>query len=237
MTGYAKVSGTWTKVSPWGKSSGTWSKAKEAYANVFGTWKQWWLDGGVNDRTFTEFDVYNGFSGTVNAIAIQSDGKIVIGGSYLTFNGVTVNRIVRLNSDGTRDTAFTTNTGTAFNSNVNAIAIQSDGKIVCSGFFTTFNGTTVNRIVRLNSDGTRDTAFTLFRGTASGTNLGESSGFCYIYSVAGRVLSFVNMNYLDSPSTTSAQTYTAAMYAASGTTAYAQRFGTKSTMTLMEIAG
>jgi uncharacterized delta-60 repeat protein len=190
-------------------------KAKEAYANVAGTWKQWWLDGGVNDRTFTEFDVYSGFNGTVRSIAIQSDGKLVIGGDFTTFNnvavncivrlnsdgtrdatfttgfnssvrsiaiqsdgkmvigglftilnGTTANRIVRLNSDGTRDTTFTTNTGTAFDDSVLAIAIQSDSKIVCGGGFSTFNGTTVNRIVRLNSDGTRDTAFTTNTGTS-----------------------------------------------------------------------
>jgi uncharacterized delta-60 repeat protein len=102
----------------------------------------------------------------VSSIAIQSDGKIVIGGSFTTFNGATVNNIVRLNSDGTRDTAFTTNTGTAFNSGVQSIAIQSDGKLVIGGQFTTFNGVTVNRIVRLNSDGTRDATFTTNTGTA-----------------------------------------------------------------------
>jgi uncharacterized delta-60 repeat protein len=100
------------------------------------------------------------------SVAIQSDGKIVCGGNLTSFNGTTVNRIARLNSDGTLDTTFTTNTGTAFNDTVQKIAIQSDGKIICGGSFTSFNGTTVNRIVRLNSDGTRDTAFTTNTGTA-----------------------------------------------------------------------
>jgi uncharacterized delta-60 repeat protein len=162
MVGYAKVSGTWTKVAPWGKSSGTWTRAKEAYTKVSGTWKQWWLDGGVNDTTFT---IGTGFDNSVWAIAMQSDAKIVCGGQFTTFNGATVNRIVRLNSDGTRDTIFTTNTGTASIGTVEAIAIQSDGKLVIIGSFTTFNGATVNRIVRLNSDGTRDTAFTTNTGT------------------------------------------------------------------------
>jgi uncharacterized delta-60 repeat protein len=119
---------------------------------------------GTRDTAFST-NIGTGFTNNVWSIAIQSDGKIVVGGAFITFNGVTVNRIVRLNSDGTRDATFTTNTGTAFN-NSNSIAIQSDGKIVCVGFFTTFNGTTVNRIVRLNSDGTRDTTFTTNTGTA-----------------------------------------------------------------------
>jgi len=161
----------WIKTAPWTRSSSVWNKAKEAYANVAGTWRQWWLDGGVNDRTFTEFDVYNGFNSIVMSVAVQSDGKIVCGGYFTTFNGTTVNRIVRLNSDGTRDTTFITNTGTGFDSNIESLAVQSDGKIVCGGYFTTFNGTTVNRIVRLNSDGTRDTTFTTNTGTGFSSNV------------------------------------------------------------------
>ena len=124
---------------------------------------------GTPDTTFTTNNG-TGANNTVRSIAIQSDGKIILGGSFATFNGVTVNRIVRLNSDGTRDTTFTTNTGTGASSTVESIAIQSDGKIILGGDFTIFNGATVNRIVRLNSDGTRDTTFTTNTGTgASGT--------------------------------------------------------------------
>jgi uncharacterized delta-60 repeat protein len=107
----------------------------------------------------------------VNSIAVQTDGKILVGGEFTTWNGTTVNRIVRLNSDGTRDTSFTTNTGTAANNNIYSIAVQSDGKILIGGAFTTWNGTTVNRIVRLNSDGTRDTSFTTNTGTGANSNI------------------------------------------------------------------
>lgn len=110
-------------------------------------------------------------SGTSNPIAIQPDGKILLGGSFVTWNGVTVNRIVRLNSDGTRDTAFTTNTGTASSTFVNAIAVQPDGKILIGGVFTTWNGVTRNYIVRLNSDGTEDTAFYANTGTAANNSV------------------------------------------------------------------
>jgi hypothetical protein len=91
-----------------------------------------------------------------------------VGGFFTTWNGATVNYIVRLNANGTRDTAFTTNTGTAANNLVYAIAAQPDGKILVGGDLTTFNGTTVNRIVRLNANGTRDTAFTT--NTGAGAN-------------------------------------------------------------------
>ena len=89
-----------------------------------------------------------------------------------------------------------------------------------------------------NVSSSNGSVFTLFRGTVAGTNLGDaSSGFCYVFNGSSRLLTSVSMSHLDSPSTISAQTYTAGMYAATGTTVYAQRFSSKSTMTLMEIAG
>jgi|LakMenEpi03Aug12_release.lakeMendotaPanAssembly.Ray.scaffolds.fasta_scaffold332522_2 uncharacterized delta-60 repeat protein len=131
---------------------------------------------GTRDTAFTT-NTSTGFNvnGYVYSLAIQSDGKIIAGGTFTTFNGATVNGIVRLNSDGTRDTTFTTNTGSGLSDAasypVNSIAIQSDGKILIGGDFTTFNGATVNGIVRLNSDGTRDTAFTVNAGTGVNSSI------------------------------------------------------------------
>jgi uncharacterized delta-60 repeat protein len=119
---------------------------------------------GTRDIDFTT-NGGTGAIGSVQAIAIQSDGKVVIGGTFTTFNEVTVNRIVRLNTNGTLDTGFLANTGTGVNSDIDSIAIQPDNKILIGGLFTTFNGATVNRIVRLNQDGTRDVAFTNNNGT------------------------------------------------------------------------
>ena len=121
---------------------------------------------GTRDTAFTT-NTGTGANSTVNSIVVQPDGKILLGGGFTTWNGVTVNRIVRLNSDGTRDTAFTTNTGTGANNTANRVAVQSNGQILLGGLLTTWNGVTVNRIVRLNSDGTRDTAFTTNTGTAA----------------------------------------------------------------------
>jgi uncharacterized delta-60 repeat protein len=122
---------------------------------------------GTRDAAFTT-NAGTAANGTVDSIAVQSDGKILLGGNFTTWDGTTVNRIVRLNSDGTRDTAFTTNAGTAANNSVVSIAVQSDGKIVVVGRFTTWTGVTVGRIVRLNANGTRDTAFSGNTGTGIG---------------------------------------------------------------------
>jgi uncharacterized delta-60 repeat protein len=122
-------------------------------------------DGSVDTNFST--NVGTGANNIVNAIAVHPDGKILVAGSFTSWNGTTVNRIVRLNSDGTRDTAFTTNTGTAAAATVNSIAVQADGKILVAGSFTTWDGISVGRIVRLNSDGTRDTAFATNTGTGA----------------------------------------------------------------------
>lgn len=114
----------------------------------------------------------NGFSasatGSVSAIFVQSDGKIIVGGSFTNFNGVTKNRIVRLNSDGSTDSSF--NIGSGANAGVNRIIEQSDGKILVAGSFTSFNGVSKSRIVRLNMDGSVDSGFNLGAGPDNNVN-------------------------------------------------------------------
>lgn len=106
----------------------------------------------------TSFNVGSGFNNVnVPVLVIQTDGKILVGGLFTSYNGTTANRIIRLNTDGTVDSSF--NSGTGFNSNVHAIKVQSDGKIIIGGGFTSYNGTTANRIIRLNSDGSVDSTF------------------------------------------------------------------------------
>ena len=78
------------------------------------------------------------------------DGKIIIGGSFTTYNGVAGNRIARLNPNGSIDTTF--NPGTGANVDVTATAVQGDGKIVFGGNFTSYNGVARNGIARASGD-------------------------------------------------------------------------------------
>ena len=82
------------------------------------------------------------------------------------------------------------------------------------------------------------TIATVFRGTVAGTNLGDSLlGFGAAQSAAvGVTRSVVSGMYLDSPATTSSQTYTVAFRVETGT-GLAQAAGAKATITLMEIQG
>lgn len=116
-------------------------------------------DNGDQDNSF---NVGAGFIGSIWATAIQQDGKVIAGGDFNSFNGVTQNKIIRLNPDGSKDNSFNVGTGFA-DGYVYSIAIQSDGKILIGGTFTSFNGNDFVspswRIIRLNSDGTQDLSF------------------------------------------------------------------------------
>src|SRR4029077_6903506 len=105
---------------------------------------------GIVDGTFIPTNLLNG---SVLALAVQGDNKVVIGGGFA--GGPFPSWNARLNADGTTDAAFSSFPNGA----VNAIAIQTDGKIVIGGAFTTVNGAVRNRIARLNSDGSLDNIF------------------------------------------------------------------------------
>ena len=78
---------------------------------------------------------------------IQSDGKIMV---------LCEDSVIRLNTNGTADGTFTTAT---LNGLGECLGIQTDGKIIIGGAFTTVNGVTRNHVARLNTDGTLDIAF------------------------------------------------------------------------------
>jgi uncharacterized delta-60 repeat protein len=123
---------------------------------------------GTSD-TGSAWNIGTGFAGTASDIVIQSDQKIIVGGIFSLYSGSTANRIARLNTNGTSDTSF--NTGTGFDAGVSALALQSDGKIIAGGSFTTYSGSASNntRIIRLNTNGTKDTTFSSGITGANGT--------------------------------------------------------------------
>lgn len=93
----------------------------------------------------------------INCLAVQNDGKILVGGNFTSFNGQNSNKLIRLNNDGSIDATFTI--GSGFNDEVKSIAIQPDGKILVAGNFNAYNGVSRNRILRLLPNGTLDASF------------------------------------------------------------------------------
>ncbi len=111
---------------------------------------------GTLDRTFNE-GIAPGTNGPVSALALQSDGKLIIAGSFQNVRGTPRNRVARLDAEGRLDATF--DPGTGADQQIFGVAVQSDGKILLGGFFSSFNGVARNAIARLNANGSLDTTF------------------------------------------------------------------------------
>jgi len=98
----------------------------------------------------TGINAGDGVNPTALAVALQSDGKILIGGNFTTYNEQTQNGVARLNPDGSLDTSC--NPGLGPDNSVSSFAIQRDGRILVGGKFSTFDGVPRNGIARLNPD-------------------------------------------------------------------------------------
>ncbi len=114
-----------------------------------------------NGALNVNFNPGSGFSGTITAITPATDGSgaVYVAGGFTGYNGTSRANIARLNSDGSLDSAFDPGTGT--NARVRAIVATTDGSgdIYIAGSFTSYNGTSINRIARINSNGSLDTGF------------------------------------------------------------------------------
>lgn len=132
---------------------------------------------GAEDTTFNpgsggSFRYWGGsevFKG-VSAVAVQPDGKLVIGGKFTSFDGASRGGIARLHSDGSLDTTFPAGSGVSYSSPsdlprkmayVTGVALQPDGKVLLGGYFDRVNDVERVAVARLNPDGTLDSAFDL----------------------------------------------------------------------------
>lgn len=94
---------------------------------------------------------------SVDVIKKQSDGKILVGGYFSgSFQSGSIQNFVRLDQSGSVDPTF--NIGSSFDSTVRAIAVQNDGNILVGGDFSSYNGTFIYYIARLDSSGSLNTA-------------------------------------------------------------------------------
>ncbi|HLV23849.1 MAG TPA: T9SS type A sorting domain-containing protein [Moheibacter sp.] len=111
---------------------------------------------GSLDNSFNTMDNTN-MSSAVEDFLVLPDGKILMVGNITNFNNTGINYLVKLNPDGSLDTSF--EQGTGFDYSVLTVDIQSDGKIIVGGNFTSYNGQEVNYFARLLPDGSLDTTF------------------------------------------------------------------------------
>jgi uncharacterized delta-60 repeat protein len=110
---------------------------------------------GAPDPTF---DPGEGANNLVRSLALMSDGKVLVGGSFTVFDNTNRNYVTRLNVDGSQDPNF--NPGAGANGSVVSLAQATDKTAILGGAFTNFNGLTLNRVGRLHPDGSVETNFT-----------------------------------------------------------------------------
>jgi uncharacterized delta-60 repeat protein len=107
---------------------------------------------GTPDASFPFVPIF-----TMNAIAIQPDGKILVGGWFFEIGGEQKATIARINSDGSIDPTFNPGTGASYT--IGKIAVQPDGRVLIAGEFTSFNGVPRVSVARLNPNGSIDPTF------------------------------------------------------------------------------
>lgn len=103
--------------------------------------------------------------GVVRAILAGDDGKQYVAGLFGAVAGRYANSVVRLNRDGSVDGSF--DVGAGPDSSIRRLHLQPDGKVLVSGFFTTFNGMARRSVVRLNLDGSVDPTLNLVTNASS----------------------------------------------------------------------
>jgi len=139
-------------------------------------WSAWQatIDTSFWDWETTDFfNIWSGFFNRVKALAVQDDGKIIVGWSFSLYDGEEIRHITRLNPDGSRDVLFMTGIGFEdqyYGYNVETLELQDDGKIIVGWSFTSYNWQEANNIIRLNNDGSIDNSFIIWSGFNSSNN-------------------------------------------------------------------
>lgn len=135
---------------------GTVTKNNFARLNANGT-----LDTTFNTGTGTGTSILS----RIKSIALQLDGKMIIAGEFLVYNGIARKGIARINANGTLDASFAVGTGITSSSG-QSVNLFEDGSILLAGNFTTYNNTTRNRIAKISVR------------TINVTSLSETGPFC-----------------------------------------------------------
>ena len=119
-------------------------------------------------------------------VVLQPDGKILVASSFTGVNGVPRASVVRLHADGSVDATFNPGQGPgeAWLPDMDLV-LQPDGRMIVTGYFTSFNDVHRSGVVRLRADGAVDLAFDAgasFNAVGSVTLLREGRSLVTVYA-------------------------------------------------------
>jgi uncharacterized delta-60 repeat protein len=117
--------------------------------SVFGTLRRINPDGSED----LSFIPGSASSGNINSVEYLSNGQILVGGSFSSYNGFSQPRLVRLNSDGSSDLSFTPGVNSGSNLRVAAIMELNSGNIAIGGEFSFVNSFQLNNVAVINMNG------------------------------------------------------------------------------------
>ena len=110
------------------------------------------------------FDLYT------TTIKLAQNGGYYVYGNFNGYDSSASKGIVKILTSGNIDTSFVTGTGlNNYPFTGSSLLEDVSGKLYISGSFTTYNSTTANRIVRLNTNGSIDGSFVIGSGFNSYT--------------------------------------------------------------------
>lgn len=111
-------------------------------------------ENGSLDPTFI---TNGGANGQINTVLIQPDSKILIGGHFNQFGGISRGTVARLNSNGGIDLTF--NPAPGIVGDVRGLAIDSSNHVIAVGYFFHAQLSNIHGIIKLNATGSIDTNF------------------------------------------------------------------------------
>lgn len=146
----------------------------------------------------TTFKIGTGPNLSPNAIAQQHNSKLILVGSFLTFNGIPRSKIVRVNLDGSLDTTFKNN---SISSSILKVLVLNNDELIITGGFTNIDGVSKTGIAKLSKDGVLDTSFKAYIiGTVRGLHQQKdgkiivSGDFTNVNGVTVQRLARLNLN-------------------------------------------
>ncbi len=131
---------------------GCWRRA--GWLLLLAAWAQAFGQVSVFDPSFR---VGSGADDVVNAMVLQADQRILVGGRFTAINGCSNSFLARLNADGSVDASF--NPAGQTDGNVTCLLQQTDAKVLVSGAFRRLLGQPRQRLARLLEDGSVDATF------------------------------------------------------------------------------
>lgn len=141
---------------------------------------------GVLDTGFAQ--VSNAAGDRISALAVDADGRVLIGGKFTSVGGTARTALARLEANGALDTGFDANVQLAEAPEfleVTDIVVQTDGRIVIGGSFTTVGGAAGSSVARLEANGAVDGTFTLSPNSGAG---GSAGGVSLAVQSDGKIL-------------------------------------------------